>query len=99
MKRIAAFVLLAVTSLTTTQNASAQPGQHPHYQTVQYTVPPVAVRTVCNVNGVDYPVDFGSRIWGRNAYDQWFVIGRIVATPTGYVGVRLDGVTFPAFCQ
>jgi len=98
MKKIMVFALLAVT-LMTTEGVSAQRAQQGNYQTVQFTVPPVPVRTVCNVNGVDYPVDFGSRIWGRNAYDQWFVIGRIVATPAGYVGVRLDGLTFPAFCQ
>lgn len=99
MKKIVAVALLVAGSLMITQKASAQDPQRGRYQTIQYTLPPVPIRASCDVNSVDYPVDFNSRIWGRNAYDQWFVIGRIVATPVGYVAVRLDGVTFPAFCQ
>lgn len=99
MKKIIVVALLVAGSLMHTPKASAQVMARDHYQTIQYTVPPVPIRTVCNVNSVAYPVDFGSRIWGRNTYDQWFVIGRILLTPAGYVAVRIDGVTFPAFCQ
>jgi hypothetical protein len=98
MKKLLVFALFVGMSLMAGRNASAQ-NVRPRYQTIQYTVPPVPIQAVCNVNGVNYPVDFGSHIWGRNDYDEWFVIGQIVATPNGYVAVRLDGVRFRAFCQ
>ena len=99
MKKIMAVVLLAAGSLLMTHTASAQVQRHVRYQTVQYTLPPVPIQATCNVNGVLYPVDFSSRIWGRNAYNQWFVIGRIVATPGGYIAVGFNGFQFPAICQ
>jgi hypothetical protein len=99
MKKIVVVALLVAGSLMQTPKASAKATARGHYQAIQYAAPPVPIHTVCNVNGVAYPVDFGSRIWGRNAYDEWFVIGRIVVTPAGYIAIRLDGVTFPASCE
>ena len=64
----------------------------------QSALPPVPIQVVCRVNGVDYPVDFSSEIWGHDVYYNWAIIGRIVATPYGYRAIRLDGVNFPAAC-
>jgi hypothetical protein len=66
---------------------------------VQYSVPPVPVMTVCEVNGVDYQVDFGYRIWAVNGVGGWFVIGRIQTTPLGLIAVRIDGTQYPAVCE
>jgi len=69
-----------------------------HSQALQYAVPPVPVMMVCNVNGVDYQVDYSYQIWGINALGNWFVIGRIINTPNGTLAIRTDGVRFPAAC-
>lgn len=93
------FALFTVASLSSNGHASEIPSNPPHYQTVQYALPPVPVMTVCNVNGVDYQVDYSYRIWGVSAFGRWFVIGRIVNTPNGTVAVRNDGLQFPASCE
>lgn len=62
------------------------------------SIPPVPIQKVCAVNYVKYPVDFNSAIWGHDASWNWFVIGTMVATPSGYVAVRNDNVTFAAAC-
>jgi hypothetical protein len=57
-------------------------------------------QAVCNVNGVDYPVDGFSRIWGQDPTSgRWVIIGRIVATPYGYRADGIDGRSYPAFCH
>jgi hypothetical protein len=99
MKRIIAIALVTAAGFFATGSSEAQTAQHGHYQTVQYAVPPVPVMTVCEVNGVDYQIDYGYRIWGVNAYGRWFVIGRIVTTPSGPIAIRNDGVRYPAVCQ
>jgi hypothetical protein len=99
MKRILAIALVIVGSLASIKAVSAQRPQSGHYETVQFGVPPVPVMTVCEVNGVDYQVDYSYRIWGVNGYERWFVIGRIVVTPEGPIAIRLDGARFPAACQ
>ena len=50
----------------------------------QYVPAPVFTNS-CEVNGVVYGVDSYNRIWAQNAVGRWFIIGRIVATPNGYV--------------
>jgi hypothetical protein len=99
MKWMSVIVVLAIAGFISTKGAAAHSPQEGHYQTVQYAGPPVPVMTICNVNGVDYQVDYGYRIWGVNNIGQWFVIGRIVSTPNGPIGVRNDGMRFPASCQ
>lgn len=79
-------------------NAAELPLIVPRYERAQYSVPPVPVMTVCNVNGVDYQVDYSYRIWGINAIGNWFVIGRIVNTAYGTIAIRTDGVRYPATC-
>lgn len=69
----------------------------PQYRTVQYAAPVFPYS--CEVNGVVYGVDAGSRIWAENAVGQWFIIGRIVAGPYGYVAIRNDGARYPAVCE
>ncbi len=101
MKRIFAvlvFAMFAVASFISGKEASAQPARPGHYETVQYAVPPVAVMIVCNVNGVDYPVDFNYRVWGVNGDGTWFVVGRIFATPAGSVAVANNRLRFSAAC-
>jgi hypothetical protein len=68
------------------------------YQDVQYVAAPVFTDS-CEVNGVVYGVDAYSRIWAQNAVGGWFVIGRILAVPNGYIAIRNDGVRYPAVCQ
>jgi hypothetical protein len=51
------------------------------------------------VNGVDYQVDYGYRIWAVNYAGAWFVIGRIVNTPYGTIAARTDGTRYTAMCQ
>lgn len=99
MKRMIAIALFAVASFIATGRAAAETPQQGHYQTIQYSVPPVPVMTVCLVNGVDYQVDYNYRIWAVNGYGLWFVIGQITITPDGPVAVRNDGVSFRAACE
>ncbi|MGA3133945.1 MAG: hypothetical protein ABSD59_24555 [Terracidiphilus sp.] len=99
MKKIIAIAVFSVAGILATTTASAQTAPRAQYQTVLYSVPPVAVMTVCYVNGVNYPVDFNNVIWGQNGFGVWFAIGRIVATPNGLIAVRSDGLQFAAVCQ
>lgn len=99
MKRMMAIALLGVAGFLLTKGAPAQEFGQAHMQLVQYSGPPVSVMTMCYVNGVNYPVDYSSRIWGVNGYGTWFVIGRIVNNGYGTVAVRNDGMQFPATCQ
>lgn len=80
-----------------TGHAAAQTRPEPAlYQDVQYGGAPVFTNS-CEVNGVVYGVDGYSRIWAQNAVGGWFILGRIVATPYGYIAI--DGYRFPAACQ
>ncbi|MGA7524464.1 MAG: hypothetical protein WBW84_18570 [Acidobacteriaceae bacterium] len=102
MKRMmaTAMAMLVVAGFLSTESAEARTFTQAHFLTVQSTVPPVPIATVCDVNGVDYQVDYGNRVWAVNAYGYWLVIGRIVITPYGTtVAIRLDGRQFPAACQ
>jgi hypothetical protein len=98
MKWMIAIALLAVAGSLPTKSASAQRPNTAHYQSIQYTVPPVPIMGVCNVNGVDYQVDYNHRIWAVNAYGNWFVIGRIVSNAYGTIAIRNDGTRYPASC-
>jgi hypothetical protein len=96
MKKIMVFALLITLSLMTTQSASAQPTGSGRYATAGYSL----LITACNVNGVIFPVDSYAQIWAVNNFGQWVIIGHLTfGPPTGYVAVRLDGVTFPAYCS
>ena len=99
MQRMVAIALLAVAGFLSTKGASAQDFGRAHLQLVQYAVPPVSVMTTCYVNGVTYPVDYSSRIWGVNGYGTWFVIGRIITNGYGTIAVHNDGVQYPATCN
>jgi hypothetical protein len=98
MINLIALSLFTVAASLSNGNDRALPASAPHYERVQYSVPPVPVMTVCNVNGVDYQVDYSYRIWGINAVGNWFVIGRIVNTSYGTIAIRTDGVRYPASC-
>ncbi|WP_263350429.1 hypothetical protein [Acidicapsa acidisoli] len=93
-----ALALFTVVGPFSSGDAPALSSPAAHYQTAQYAVPPVPVMTVCNVNGVDYQVDYSYQIWGVNAFGNWFVIGRIVRTAYGTIAIRTDGVRYPAAC-
>ena len=58
-------------------------------------MPPVPIAAIYNVNGVNYPVDYNRRIWGRNAYGVWVVAGYIESGPYGDIAVR-GNQRFPA---
>jgi hypothetical protein len=98
MINMIAFALFTVAASFSSADASALSSNTAHYNAVQYSVPPVPVMSVCNVNGVDYQVDYSYRIWGINGVGNWFVIGRIVNTAYGTIAVRNDGTRFPASC-
>ena len=93
-----AFALFTVAGLFSNGQGIQIPDRQAHYEAVQYSAPPVPVMTVCNVNGVNYQVDYDYRIWDVNALGNWFVIGRIVNTAYGTIAVRRDGTRFPANC-
>ncbi len=99
MKRTITIALYAAASILAAGSAVAQRPQQGHYQTIQYSAPPAPVMTVCDVNGVDYQVDFSYRIWAINGYGGWLVIGRIVPTPVGPIAIRNDGMRFSAVCE
>lgn len=98
MINMIALALFTVVGSLSGGTAPALSSNTAHYKTVQYSVPPVPVMTVCNVNGVDYQVDYSYRIWALNAVGNWFIIGRIVNTSYGTIAVRNDGVRYPASC-
>jgi hypothetical protein len=99
MRKIMMLALLVCAASLLTGAAAAQTRRDaPHYQYVQYVAAPVLTNS-CLVNGVVYGVDANSSIWAQDAYGRWFIMGRIVATPNGYIAVRNDGVRFPASCQ
>jgi hypothetical protein len=98
MINMIALALFTLVGSFSNGDAPAPSSSIAHYQTAQYAVPPVPVMTVCNVNGVDYQVDYSYRIWGINAVGNWFVIGRIVNTSYGTIAIRNDGVRYPASC-
>jgi hypothetical protein len=93
-KKVLALALLAVATLMPASKVSAESLEQGHYQTV---LSPAAI--VCDVSGVDYPVDGLGRIWAADAYGRQFVIGHIVYGPIGPIAVRNDGWRFPAVCQ
>jgi curli biogenesis system outer membrane secretion channel CsgG len=94
-----AIALLAVLTVFSHEDTQTPlPPAAAHYQTAQYAVPPSPVMTVCNVNGVDYQIDYSNRIWAINSFGNWFVLGRIVNTPNGTLAIRTDGARFPASC-
>ncbi len=102
MKRLigVAISMLVIAGILSAQQADARTFTEAHFLTVQYGVPPVPVMTTCFVNGVNYEVDYGYRIWAVNTYGGWVIIGRIVIQPNGTtIAVRLDGVQFAAACQ
>jgi len=97
MKTLIAATVIALVGLTgSAATAQTLPG-NARLLTIQYTqdLPPVPVAAVYNVNGVNYPVDYNRRIWGRNAYGVWSVIGFIESTPYGDVAVS-GGRRYPA---
>jgi hypothetical protein len=47
---------------------------------VEAEEPPVAIMGLCEVNGIDYPIDFNFQIWQRKGCGQWAAIGRVLAT-------------------
>lgn len=49
-------------------------------RSAQPETPPVPIMNLCEVNGVDYPIDFNHQIWDRSGCGQWAAIGRVLAT-------------------
>jgi len=96
MKRLIAVAVIVLAGLT--GNATAQTLQGDvRLFTIQYDgdMPAVPIAAVYNINGVNYPVDYNRRIWGRNAYGVWVVTGFIQSTPYGDVAVS-GGMRYPA---
>ena len=98
MINMIALALLVVVGTPSGGAAPMFPTPAARVETTQYAVPPVRIMIVCNVNGVDYQVDYSYLIWGVNAFGNWFVIGRIVSTANGMIAIRADGVRHPATC-
>jgi hypothetical protein len=101
MKKLAALTMLAIAGVTLAGTASAEAVQGPDYRRlVQYSAPdspPVATAAVYLVRGVNYPVDYQMRLWGRNmTTGEWLVIGRILPSPYGDVAVDSNGNRYPA---
>jgi hypothetical protein len=55
--------------------------------------------TICQVNGIDYPVDDIGQIWSIGNGNQWFVIGHIVYAPYGVIAGQNDEIEYPVVCQ
>ena len=70
-----AFALFTVAGLFSNGQSVQIPDRQAHYETVQYSAPPVPVMETRLVNGVNYPVDYYYHIWGTNAAggvgDHW----------------------------
>jgi hypothetical protein len=97
MKRLITVVLIALAGLTCSATAQTFQGNVP-LLAIQYAredVPPVRVEAVYSINGVNYPVDYNRRIWGRSAYGRWEVIGRIESKPYGDIAITGFG-RYPA---
>ena len=98
MKKNMVLTLAAAAAFVVSGNAVAQTRhEEPLLQYIQYAGPVFTYS--CAINGAVYGVDAYSRIWAQDAMGRWFVMGRIVSTPEGYIAVRNDGVRFPAACQ
>ena len=98
MKRKIAIAMLVVAGLLAARSASADNTAQAHFELAQYTAPPVPVMDTCNVNGVNYPVDYSYRIWGTNAAGVWVVIGRVSPTSGGPVAIGSDRA-YRAICN
>jgi len=83
MKLTSTIAMFSGASLIPSCGASAPRTGEGDRETVQPQIPPVPVMTLCEVNGVDYPIDFGFRIWDIDGRGQWAVIGRVLATTQG----------------
>lgn len=97
MKRLMAIVVIALAGLTSASAVAQTLRGNVRLLTVQYNqdMPPVPIAAVYDINGGNYPVDYNRRIWSRNAYGVWFVIGFIQTREYGEVAV-LRGRIFPA---
>ncbi len=94
MMKILAIAMLAAAGFLPARSASAVT---PKAHVIHYLLPPVAVMMVCNVNGVNYPVDYSSQIWGRNREGSWLIIGQMVYTAYGPVAYSRGGY-YPTTC-
>ena len=94
MMKILAIVMLAAAGFLPARSASADP---PKAHVIQYSLPPVAVKMVCKVNGVNYPVDYSNLIWGKNREGNWLIFGQMVYTAYGPVAYSRGGY-YPTSC-
>ena len=94
MVKILAIAMWAAAGFLPARSASAVT---PTAHVIQYSLPPVAVMMVCNINGVKYPVDYSNLIWGKNGEGNWLIIGQMVYTAYGPVAYSRGGY-YPTTC-
>jgi hypothetical protein len=97
MKKVLAIALWAAAGFLPPQSASPVPPPA-HVRAIASSGPPVMVMMVCNVNGINYPVDYARNIWGRLPLtEHWAVVGQLVFTTRGIMACR-GGNYYPATC-
>jgi hypothetical protein len=80
MKLKSTIAMFSEASLIPTCAQSAPSSEAGSQEPPQPETPPVPIMNLCEVNGVDYPIDFNHQIWDRNGCGQWAAIGRVLAT-------------------
>jgi hypothetical protein len=97
MKKVLAIALLAAAGFVMAGSAFPKTPRA-RVLSIASSAPPVTVMMVCNVNGLNYPVDYAENIWGRlPSTNEWAVVGQLVLTTRGLMAYR-GGTYYPATC-
>lgn len=96
MKKLLAIAILAAAAgfLPAKSAPALAPEAHP--VTVNYSLPPVAVKTVCTVDGMSLPVDYSNNVW-VSVNDNWYVVGTLYFTSYGPIAYAM-GHYYTATC-
>ena len=92
-------IAAVIVSLAIAVGIGANAQQHNNAQLVRVEAQGTVFLSGCNVNGVNYGVDYANNLWGTNLITgQAVIVGHLYATPGGFVAVDLAGNRYPAAC-
>jgi len=80
MKLTATIAVFAPTIGIPTSSAAVCTFADRHSAHLRRTQPPVPMWSLCDVNGVEYPIDHHLHIWDIDHAGNWIQIGQVLAT-------------------